>query len=135
MRIEYLADHTDFIPTLARWSYDEWSYIHPERTLADVEQLMQARSNKEQIPLCLVAIDNGKVIGMIALKISDLESRPNLSPWLAGLYVQRNHRNKGVGTNLVLAIIKEAARLNVDKLFLYTPDAEGFYSHLIVRPP
>jgi len=135
MEIEYLADHKDVIPNLARWSSDEWSYLHPARTLSDVEKAMLDRSNKEHIPLGLVAFDSGKVIGMIALKTSDLESRPNQSPWLAGLYVDKKHRSKGVGTKLVLAIEKEAARIGVSKLFLYTPDAEDFYSKLswIVR--
>ncbi len=135
MEIEYLADHKAVIPTLARWSSDEWSYLHPERALSDVEKAMSERSNKEHIPLGLVAFDSGKVIGMIALKTSDLESRPNLSPWLAGLYVDKKHRSKGVGTKLVLAIEKEAARLGVSKIFLYTPDAKDFYSKLswIVR--
>lgn len=128
MEIEYLADHKYAIPTLANWSFNEWSSLHPDRTLEDVEQLMLERSNKEKIPLCLVAIENNKVIGMIALKTNDLESRPNLSPWLAGLYVDTKHRRKGVGKQLVLAIEKEAARLGVNKLFLITPESEEYYS-------
>lgn len=135
MEIEYLADHKDVIQTLARWSYDEWIYLHPERTLSDVEQSMLERSNIEHLPLCLVALENDNVIGMIALKTSDLETRPNLTPWVAGLYVDIKNRGKGVGTKLVLSIEKKAARLGVSKLFLYTPDAEGFYLKLnwIVR--
>ena len=130
MDIEYLADHKDAIPVLARWSFDEWSYLHPERSLSDVEKLMLERSNKEQMPLCLVAIDGSNIIGMVALKTSDLESRPELSPWLDGLYVDKKHRRNGVGTRLVLAIEKEAARLGVNKLFLYTSDSEKIYSKL-----
>ncbi len=130
MEIEYLADHKNVIPTLANWSYNEWSNLHPERTLSDVEQLMLERSNKEKIPLCLVAFENDKAIGMIALKTNDLGSRPNLSPWLAGLYVDTKHRKKGVGKKLVFAIEDKAARLGVSKLFLYTPDSEEFYSKL-----
>ena len=80
MEIGYLADHCDAIPMLARWSYEEWAYLHPERTIADVEQLMVERSNKTKIPLCLVALENGSVIGMVARKNHDLESRPNQRP-------------------------------------------------------
>ncbi len=130
MKIEYLADHKDIIPTLAGWSYEEWSYLHPERTLSDVERLISERSNKEHIPISLVAIDKGKVIGMIELKTSDFKARPNLSPWLAGLYVDKLHRRKGVGTKLVHEIEKLAARLGVSKLYLVTDDAEKYYSKL-----
>ena len=130
MVIEYLADHRDVIATLARWSFEEWSYLHPERTLSDVERLISEGSNKEQIPTSLVAIDKGKVIGMIALKTSDFKARPNLSPWLAGLYVDKLQRRKGVGTKLVHEIEKLAARLGASKLYLVTDDAEKFYSKL-----
>jgi predicted N-acetyltransferase YhbS len=130
MIIEYLADHKDIIPTLAGWSYEEWSYLHPERTLSDVEQSILEGSNKEHIPVSLVAIDRGKVIGMIALKTSDFKARPNLGPWLAGLYVDKLQRRKGVGTRLVHEIEKLAARLGASKLFLVTDDAENFYSKL-----
>jgi len=130
MVIEYLADHRDVIATLARWSFEEWSYLHPERTLSDVERLISEGSNKEQIPTSLVAIDKGKVIGMIALKTSDFKARPKLSPWLAGLYVDKLQRRKGVGTKLVHEIEKLAARLGASKLYLVTDDAEKFYSKL-----
>lgn len=130
MIIEYLADHKDFIPTLAGWSYEEWSYLHPERTLPDVEQSVLEGSNKEHIPISLVAIDKGKVIGMISLKTSDFKARPDLGPWLAGLYVDKLQRGKGVGTRLVHEIEELAVRLGAGKLFLVTDDAEVFYSKL-----
>lgn len=130
MIVEYLADHRDFIPTLARWTYEEWSYLHPERTLSDVERLISEGINKEHIPISLVAIDKGKVIGMIALKKSDFKARPDLSPWLAGLYVNKLQRRKGVGTKLVREIENLAARLGASKLYLVTDDAEKFYSKL-----
>ena len=130
MEIEYLADHTDTIPILARWSYEEWAYLHPERTISDVEQLMLERSNKNKIPLCLIAFENEKVVGMIALKDHDLESRPNLSPWLAGLYVEERHRKRGIGKALVSAIEIVAAELGVNRLYLYTPGQELFYLQL-----
>jgi predicted N-acetyltransferase YhbS len=130
MNIEYLADHRDAIPTLAGWSYQEWSYLHPERTLADVEQSISEGCSKRHIPISLVAIDSDKVIGIISLKTSDFKARPNLGPWLAGLYVDKLQRRKGVGTKLVHEIEKLAARLGANKLFLVTDDAENFYTNL-----
>lgn len=130
MKIGYLADHPDAIPMLARWSHEEWANLHPDRTIADVERLMIERSNKTKIPLCLVALESGNVIGMIALKSQDLESRPSLSPWLAGLYVKKEHRNRGVGKTLVSALEKTAISMGVSRLYLYTPGQEAFYLRL-----
>ncbi len=130
MKIEYLADHEDSIPTLAGWAFEEWSYLHPERTLAEVEHLIPEGNNKGHIPISLVAIDKGELIGWVALKENDFKARPDLSPWLAGLYVDKPHRRKGVGTKLVHETETLAARLGASQLYLVTDDAELFYSNL-----
>lgn len=130
MKIEYLADHKEMIPVLARWSHEQWSALYPKRTLADVEQLMLRRSRRKRLPLCLLGLINDCVIGMVSLKIHDLESRQDLSPWLAGLYVKKEMRNRGAGTELVKAIEQKAQQLQIKTLYLYTPDAAGFYSKL-----
>ncbi len=130
MEIKYLSDHKELIPTLARWSYEEWLYLHPERTLSEAEQIMLDRSNKDKIPLILIAFEKGNVIGMAALKLNDLKSHPNLNPWLAGLYVEKGHRNKGVGSSLIRAIEQKAAQLAVKKLYLFTSNTERFYLKL-----
>ena len=130
MDIEYLADHSDVIPTIAQWAYKEWAYLHPERTYAEVERLIAEGSNKEDMPISLVAMFAGKVIGWAVLKASDFKERPNLSPWLGGLYIEKQHRRKGVGTRLVGEIEGLSARRGVRKLFLVTDDAEEFYCDL-----
>ena len=130
MHIEYLADHKDTIPTLARWHFEEWSYLHPERTLSDFERSIVEKSNREHIPISLIAMEQDKVIGSIELKTNDLKGRPDISPWLAGLYVDKPHRRKGVGTKLVHELEDLAARLGVSTLFLVTDNAEKFYSRL-----
>ena len=43
MNIEYLADHKEVIPMLARWFYEEWAYLHPKQTYMDVERLIDER--------------------------------------------------------------------------------------------
>lgn len=130
MEIEYLADHSSAIPTIAQWVYEEWAYLHPERTYAEVERLIAEGSNKEGIPVSLVATVEGQVIGWAVLKASDFKARPNLGPWLGGLFVDKQYRKKGVGTELVREIEGLSARLGVQRLFLVTDDAEVFYSDL-----
>ena len=34
MQIGYLADHPDFIRTLAQWHHREWSYLRPGESIA-----------------------------------------------------------------------------------------------------
>ena len=130
MNIEYLADHKEVIPTLTRWFYDEWSYLHPERTYTDVEHLLTERAQTNKIPVALVAFEGNEQLGTVCLKIHDMDTRLDLTPWLAGLYVAVPRRKQGIGARLVSAIEKEARELGIQALYLYTPESETFYAKL-----
>ena len=130
MKISYLADHAEVIPTLAQWFYKEWSYLHPGKTISDVEQLISERLNKNKVPLALVAFKNEELIGTVCLKDNDMDTHLELSPWLAGLYVSASMRRSGIGSALVSAIEKKAGELGIEKLYLHTPESESFYSKL-----
>lgn len=128
MEIEYLEDHKEVIPTLSRWFYEEWAYLHPERSYADVERLMTERAQKGSIPLALVAFEGEELLGTVCLKAHDMDTRLELTPWLAGLYVSEQRRRQGIGEALVSSIEREASELGISKLYLYTPESESFYA-------
>jgi GNAT superfamily N-acetyltransferase len=127
MRIAYLADHEEVIPILAEWFYREWSYLYPGKTIDDVRNAIRERTNRDAIPVALVAFEGTTLVGTVCLKTHDMDSRPDLSPWLAGLYVAESWRGQGMGTALVKAIEQKAKALGIRKLYLYTPSAESFY--------
>lgn len=130
MDIGYLSDHTDAIPMIARWFYNEWSHMIPNRTLPDVERALAERTNTDRIPLTLVAVEAGSVIGTVGLREHDMDTRMDLTPWLAGMYVASERRRLGIGRTLVHAIEAKASELGIDRLYLYTPAAEAFYRGL-----
>jgi N-acetylglutamate synthase-like GNAT family acetyltransferase len=130
MNIAYLADHREVIPTLAQWFHQEWAYLHPDRTLEDVNRLLAERTNKERIPVALVAMEGNELLGTVCLKVHDMDTRLELMPWLAGLYVAAPRRKQGIGAMLVSAIEKKARELGVQTLYLYTPESEAFYAKL-----
>ena len=130
MNVEFLADHEAQVPQLARWAFDEWSYLHPERSLAEYERTMAAACNRDELPICLVAIDNDEPVGMVTLKEKDFSGRPDLNPWLATLYVDKPHRGKRIGTQLVRRLVRIAARLGNERLYLVTDHAANYYARL-----
>ncbi|MCE5185992.1 MAG: GNAT family N-acetyltransferase [Planctomycetaceae bacterium] len=130
MRIEFLKDHPEFIDELNELFYRQWGAIYPEFTKEDWRQRLIARANKKKIPTTLVAVENGVVLGSAALLESDMRTRPELSPWLGGVYVKEEHRHKGIGRTLVAQIEKMAGQLGVLSLYLYTPDKKRFYRQL-----
>lgn len=131
VRIAPLTEFADWIPDIAQWLHAEWRDLYPGGyTPADVATALHGRLQTHQIPLALVAVANETVVGIVSLKVSDMDTRPGLMPWLAGLYVVPTHRGLGIGTRLVRAVLAKARELQVETLYLYTPGAESFYTTL-----
>jgi GNAT superfamily N-acetyltransferase len=132
LTIDYLGNHRDFIPQLAKWAYSEWRRVFDTRgmSLNDVVASFETRTNTDKLPLAIVAIENGEVIGTGCLKPGDLEIRPELSPWLGGIFVVPQCRNRGVATAIIHRLLQEALRLQLSVLYLWTPSAESLYARL-----
>jgi len=128
-----LGDHQEVIPVLAAWIYDEWSYLYPEMTLHDVISLLRERTNKEKLPLTLVAFEAEEPVGTVSLRTFDLETRRDLPHWLTSLYMVKPWRRRGIGSSLVKTAEIKAADLGIGKLLLFTTDVilpAVFYSKL-----
>ena len=130
IEIAYLVDHEEAIGELAQWLYGEWSYLHPDKTIDDVKNAIAERTNRDCVPMALVAFEGTILKGTVCLRTHDMDTHLDLSPWLAGLYVARPWRGQGIGTALVKAVEHKAIALGIRKLYLYTPSAEVFYLRL-----
>ena len=136
--IDYLVNCPELIDELARLSWKEWQDVYQQRkqTLEDSLKSYRERMNTDRLPLTLVAVRAGlavncrELVGMVSLKFHDMDTRPDLDPWLGGLLVLPEWRNRGVGTMLMHRATEEARRLNVPRLYLWTHSAEGLYHKL-----
>lgn len=88
IQIDYLANYPKCVPKLANWFYDEWNEFYDGMTVKDVAKTINDRLNYDKIPLAFVAFYNKTVVGTVCLKQYDIDTRKDLSPWLAGLYVR-----------------------------------------------
>jgi GNAT superfamily N-acetyltransferase len=130
MQIEYLADHPEFIPVLAGWHHAEWAYLRPGDTLEARTERLRGECGHEEIPTVFVALEEGALLGSAMLLHHDMDTRMDLTPWLAGVFVAPDHRRRGIGSALVRRVVECAGRLGVKRLYLYTPSAERLYSQL-----
>lgn len=130
MTIEYLADHPEFVPTLAKWQHDEWGHHSPGDSVEARMARLQGSLNRDCIPLTVVAFDEGALLGAASLVHHDMDTRLELSPWLASVFVGSDHRRQGIGAQLVRRIMSEATVLKVPLLYLYTVHSEKFYANL-----
>jgi GNAT superfamily N-acetyltransferase len=130
MTIEYLADRREFITTVAQWLHDEWGHLGLTETVNDRVARVERACGRREIPTTFVAIYDNKPVGCASLVEHDMLTRPELSPWLAGVFVPREHRRSGVGAALVERVVQEARSLRVPRLYLYTPDTGALYRRL-----
>ena len=128
MQIGYLADHLEFIPTLARWHHEEWAYLRPGDSLEAGVERLRAACGRREIPTVVIAFADSMLLGSAMLIAHDMDTRMEWSPWLAGVFVAPNYRRQGIGIELVRRIVQEASALGVGRLYLYTPGVEQFYS-------
>jgi GNAT superfamily N-acetyltransferase len=130
VRIEYLADRPEFIPTLAHWHYQEWASVRPHDSVENRIAMLKERSGRGRIPLTVVALGEGELIGSASLIEHDVENRLELTPWLAGVFVAPERRRQGVGAALVRRVMDEAVSLRIPRVYLYTFKSVSFYADL-----
>ncbi|WP_445178968.1 GNAT family N-acetyltransferase [Pseudomonas sp. McL0111] len=130
MHIDYLCNHPELIEELAELNFKEWGEFRPGDTLEARTERMRAACGKGAIPSVVVAIEDSQLLGGALLIGSDMKIRPQLTPWLAGVYVKAEQRGRGVASQLVKRIVDEAAALDVRELYLYTDAAQSLYARL-----
>jgi GNAT superfamily N-acetyltransferase len=127
--IAYLADHPSYVPTLAAWHHVQWSYLDAgvsvEQRISRLEE-----HGKRKVPTTLLAVSGGMLLGSASLIAHDMDTRMDLSPWLASVYVAQAYRRQGIGSALVRGVIQEAKDLGFAMLYLFTPDKERFYARM-----
>jgi N-acetylglutamate synthase-like GNAT family acetyltransferase len=130
MTIEYLADRPEFIPTLAEWQHQEWGALRPGEVVEGRAARLRGWCGRSQIPLTVVAVSEDELLGSASLIEHDMNTRMELTPWLAGVFVAPQRRRQGIGAALVHRILEEGLKLGVPRLYLYTVNSTSFYSDL-----
>lgn len=130
MQISSLKDRPQHLLPLAKWHHSEWSYLNPARTLDERVEEMQEDLQGKAIPTTFVAEAHDELLGSACILADDMSSHPELSPWLASVYVAEQHRNKGIGSVLVRRVMQHAQENGVKRLYLYTPDQAQLYAKL-----
>ena len=129
LKILNLKDEPEHLATLADWHQREWSCLNPGEDITMRIERMQSFLNNEFIPSTYIAKQD-ELLGSAAIVSNDKDTRPQLSPWLASVFVAENHRAMGIGSKLILHVMAQAKREGIKTLYLFTPDNENFYKKL-----
>ena len=98
-----LSDQIHHVKELATLHQTEWGHLSPGVDVATrMNRLIQA-PGRSAIPIVFIAVNGPVLIGSAALVSNDMKDRPELSPWLAAVYVKLHipaHREHPIRFNV-----------------------------------
>lgn len=126
-RIVNLFDYKQYIYCVANWLYNE--FIKDQESDLNLNYMINQLNNrkKAEIPMTYIALLDDTCIGTASIFSNDLSKLPDLSPWLAALYVDKKHRNRGYGAKLLMKIEQKAKELGYSNIYLRTESANDYY--------
>lgn len=130
LKIYNLKDKQEYIKEISILTQKEWGARN--LSLNEFESKITKKINKirqlfnDEYYCKLILLDDNTLIGFISIFLNDGNERKDLSPWYATMYVKEEYRGKGYSKILNDAILKEAKRRNIKKIYLKTT-LENYY--------
>lgn len=124
--ISNLQNRADMLHTAADRIWHAWSK-HRGLVLSQVvDKLERILASDDEFTL--IAHTGDKFVGTISLIRADLAERPNLTPWIAAVWVENEFRKHRIGSALVRAAEQLAIANGRNVLYLCcSPDLRPFY--------
>lgn len=121
MKIIKLENSDNYIfDKICEWNYNWWG-IRDNLSYEEVRCNLEHSLNKERLPQTFVLLIDEEPAGMYQLSIfDDLNSRPDIYPWLINVYVDEKYRGNGICRRLMETVYENAKKANLDELYLYT---------------
>lgn len=132
MQIDYLAHWPGLIPELVALLHQEWADLYQAAGIDETQlrQVLTERTSVDTLPITLLAVKDGALVGAGSIKLTEPGTKEGLSPWLAGIFVKPQYRGLGFGRDIVLALEAKAQQLGVETLYLSADTAVDFYLSL-----
>jgi GNAT superfamily N-acetyltransferase len=127
MTVSLLSEHPAFADTVAHRGWHAW-WTESGKPLSAYRAHLDPMVEGAGIPFALVAHDGDAYRGSVLVIPSDLDARPQYSPWIAALWVEPAHRRQGHATRLLQAARARAAeRGHPNACLAATADKAPFY--------
>lgn len=125
IKIVYLADHLEAIPTLVQWFRAQWPEYFAGRTLEDIAMDFRHEANRDGLPVRLLAYADGELAGTVTFREYAMSELPEYRPGLGGLYVLSQCRKRGIGGELIRAGTNLARKQGFERTYAITFAAKG----------
>ena len=126
IKIEFLEENQHLFSTIEALYENEWEEYYGPGGEGDALSDITSFCNKDRLPICLVALKHGSLVGTVALTKKSA-SHHHLSPWLTSLFVTEMERRKGIGTKLIEAAEILSADLGFSDIYSRSSTATEFF--------
>ncbi len=127
LRLIWLRDDMQYSNTFAQWVHEQFAYEYVDRPLSDWQrEFAEGQVNGDW--QCLIAVEDGLLLGGAALAKNDLAERPDIGPWLACVFIAPHARQRGLAEQLIEGICATAKANGNKRLYLHTHDRHEYYA-------
>ncbi len=124
LKIYNIKEKQEYLNEVAELTQKEWgSSTHSKKEFEEKinKKVYKIIQNFDNPLYCkLILLDNNTLIGFISIFPTDGEDRKDLSPWYSTMFVKKEYRGKGYSKILNEAILAEAKKRGLKKLYLKT---------------
>lgn len=133
LRIYNIKNKKEYIEEVAILTQNEWgkqtltSEEYQDKINRKVQKILKNLDKKYYSKLIL--LKENTLVGFISIFEHDCKERPNLAPWYATMFVKEEFRGKGYSRILNDAILEEAKKKKINRLYLKTT-LDNYYEKL-----
>jgi len=105
----------------------EWGHLYSNWDSSVARAEFAAHKTDGSLPATLLLHEGGQLAGSVSLIHGDCETRRDLDPWLASLYVFPEYRSRGHAHRLIEAAVRHAAEAGERQLHVFSESAGGLF--------
>lgn len=117
-----LREHPEMKERAASWFHEKWN-IPIEAYMESIEECIKG---ERDVPQWYIAMDGGKIVGGLGVIENDFHNRPDLTPNVCAVYVEKAYRCCGIAGELLSFACGEFKSMGINTLYLLT-DHDSFY--------
>ena len=111
-----LADRPEWADRAARWFHEKWGV--PQEAYR--ESIAASLRGEGPVPQWYLALDGEAIVGGLGVIENDFHDRPDLAPNVCAVFVEPEHRGRGLAGALLDLACRDMRRRGVDTLYLLT---------------
>jgi GNAT superfamily N-acetyltransferase len=120
--VKQLSGGSSHLNRAARWLNETWGESLGFSLGETLDWCLDVAATEHQA--MFGALNGGSLLGCALLVETDLETEPDLTPWLSGLYVAPQYRGNQIGAMLISQVETAAREIGHHYVYLFCPTGQ-----------